>query len=161
MPFSDEDQVPLGYRSTIQDTFSLRIDHFDGLFENQNIYIEDRLLNVIHNLKLSPYVFTSAAGTFNNRFILRYTDVLLGTHHSNADSGVIAFIDNEKINIQSSEIINAIEIFDITGKLIAKYVPQAPLQYFEHDFIYAEGIYMAKIKTVSGAINTQKLIHKK
>jgi hypothetical protein len=30
---------------------SIRIDHIDGLFDTQNIYLEDKELGIIHNLK--------------------------------------------------------------------------------------------------------------
>jgi hypothetical protein len=45
--------------------------------DDQNIYIEDKLLNVIHDIKASPYDFSSAVGTFNDRFVMLYTDKTL------------------------------------------------------------------------------------
>ena len=105
LPFSDQDQVPLGYKSTVNDTFSIRIDHFDGLFENQNVYVEDLLLNVIHDLKQSPYTFTSGIGSFDDRFVLRYTsDAFLNTPEFGNVAGVIASIRSENLEVKCDEI---------------------------------------------------------
>jgi len=110
LPFSNEDQVPLGYKSTLNDTFSIRIDHFDGLFENQNIYIEDRLLNIVHDLKQSPYVFTSGIGTFDDRFVLRYNNGLLSTNTNEYASDLIAYLNQQKLVIQANEFINQVSL---------------------------------------------------
>ena len=159
LPFAIDDQVSLGFKSNMHDTFSIRIDHFDGLFENQNIYLEDRLLNSIHDLKASPYSFISEPGTFNDRFVLRYTNPALGIPTSEVSIGLVAFVKDEKLNIQSSEIIYQIEVFDSTGKLIKKYIPIEQSKKIESEFIFAEGIYIAKIKLSNGIILDRKLVN--
>jgi hypothetical protein len=160
LPFSDLDQVPLGYKSTLNDTFSIRIDHFDGLFDNQNIYLEDRLLHVIHDLKLSPYVFTSGIGTFDDRFVLRYTNELLGVSNPTLDSQIAAYLSNEKLVIHSCELLSEVSLYDISGKLILTEILEFPKKNFETTFHGAEGVYIAKIKLENGLIVTKKLIHK-
>lgn len=161
LPFNDLDQVPLGYKSTLNDTFSIRIDHFDGLFDNQNIYLEDRLLNIIHDLKLSPYVFTSGIGTFDNRFVLRYTNGLLGIANPNFDSQIAAYLTHEKLVIHTSELLSEVALYDISGKLILTEILELPKKNFETTFHGAEGVYIAKIKFQNGKFATKKLIQKK
>lgn len=161
LPFSYLDQVRLGYKSTLNDTFSIRIDHFDGLFDNQNIYLEDRLLNIIHDLKQSPYVFTSGVGTFDDRFVLRYTNELLGTSPIAFDSEVSAYLNNEKLVIHASELLSEVSLYDISGKLIMMENLALPKTNFETTFNGAEGVYIAKIKFQNGKFSTKKLIQKK
>jgi hypothetical protein len=161
LPFSDQDQVPLGYNSTVNDTFSIRIDHFDGLFENQNIYIEDRLLQNIHDLKQSPYVFTSGIGSFDERFVLRYSNGLLGTSSLTNGSEVSAYLKNEKLVIHGGEVLSEVSLYDISGKLILTEVLERPTTNFETAFHGAEGVYIAKIKFQNGKFATKKLIQKK
>jgi hypothetical protein len=43
-----------------------------------NRYFRDKTLNTIHDLRQSPYIFTAVNGTYNNRFLLRYTNTTLG-----------------------------------------------------------------------------------
>jgi len=159
-PFSEEDRVPLGFKSTLQESFSLRLDHFDGLFDSQNIYIEDTFLNVIHDLKQSPYVFTSDIGTFNDRLILRYTDTALSSSEFDATSNVIALIYQKNLMVEAAQYIDNVAVFDISGKLINTYLPKNKSMKISENFIFAEGVYLVKIKLESGLIVTKKLIHK-
>jgi Ig-like domain CHU_C associated/PKD-like domain len=161
LPFSNQDQIPLGYKSTLNDTFSIRIDHFDELFENQNIYLEDRLLNTIHDLKQSPYSFASGIGTFDDRFVLRYTTTALSSGEFEISNDLISYFKNEKLVIASSELMNEVDIFDISGKLIQHYSLNIPKTNFESHFNLAEGIYILKVKFQNGLIASQKLIYKK
>ena len=161
LPFNVEDQIAIGYKALAPDTYSIRIDHLDGLFENQNVYVEDKLVHVIHNLKSSPYIFTSNAGTFNDRFILRYTDALLSASNPDETQGLIAFIKNEKLVIKATDTIRRIYVYDLTGKLIRSYTPDEVSKDFKDDFNGADGIYMVKIKLIDGSVITRKLINKK
>lgn len=44
LPFSDQDQVPLGYQTTVTRNLKIAIAIVDGLLENQNIYLQDNVL---------------------------------------------------------------------------------------------------------------------
>jgi hypothetical protein len=123
LPFIDSDIVPMGYVTNIADNITITIDHVDGLFlDNQGIYLEDKLLNVIFDIKAEPYVFASAAGTFNDRFVLRYTDGTLGVKNFNTkENAVSVSVKNKQIKINSnSETIDKVMVYDISGKLIYK-----------------------------------------
>ncbi len=162
LPFSDQDQVPLGYKSTVNDTFSIRIDHLDGLFENQNVYLEDRLLNIIHDLKLSPYLFTSAIGVFDDRFILRFTtNALLNQSEFEVSSSLVSSIYDEKLFVVSSEFMTQIDIYDISGKQVKSFEMDYPEKKFATHISLAEGIYVIKVKLKNGIVMSRKLINKK
>jgi hypothetical protein len=72
LPFLTTDEIPLGYKTTIVGTFNITIDHVDGLFVNQDIFLKDLVTGVTHNLKNGTYSFTTAAGRFDDRFVLLY-----------------------------------------------------------------------------------------
>jgi hypothetical protein len=73
LPFDDNDQVPLGFTIATVGTYSVAISAVDGIFDNgQDIYVEDMLLHRFHDLKVSPYSFTSTAGRFLDRFRIVY-----------------------------------------------------------------------------------------
>jgi hypothetical protein len=158
LPFEVEDQVPLGFKSTTQDVYTFGLDGVDGLFENQNIYIEDRDLNIVHDLKASPYIFTATAGTFDDRFVLRYLDSALGTQTFNSNENVIAFIANHELQINSTKNITNIALYDISGKLIQTYVNEKSLE-FKTKFYFAQGVYLVKIKLDNGIEVTKKIVH--
>jgi hypothetical protein len=158
LPFDVNDSVDLGYKTSVAGKLTIAIDHVDGLFlENQEIYLEDKILNIIHDLKQSPYEFTSDIGTFNNRFVLRYANSTLGTDNPNSKISSTALIFNKKIMVHAAKKIKKIEIYDMTGKLIKEYTPKMSVQFFEDDFSFAQGIYLAKVRFENDSISTQKL----
>lgn len=121
LPFSNQDEVPLGYKTTLTGTLKISIDHFDGLFEGQNVYLKDNLLNIVHNLKDSDYEFTTVPGTFNDRFVLQYLpQETLGTDVPTINTNsIVVFNNNNQINIKSSEqVISKVEIYDLQGRVI-------------------------------------------
>ncbi len=156
LPFDSNDEVLIGYKSVSQGTYSIRIDHYDGLFENQNVYLEDKLLNIIHDIKQSPYEFVSEIGVFNDRFVLRYITPSLAIESFNPNT-VIAQINNEKLLVKSSSNIENIDVFDVTGKLIKTFHTTQSKNQITLDFILAKSVYFAKIKLEDGSIVTKKL----
>ncbi len=79
LPFDESDEVPLGYKTTIVGDFTIDIAQADGLLATKDIFIEDKSTQTVKNLKEGAYKFTTEAGTFNDRFVLRYTNKTLGT----------------------------------------------------------------------------------
>lgn len=121
LPFNTIDEVPLGYKTTRTGTMTITIDHVDGLFEGQAIYLEDKVLNVIHNLKETNYTFTTIPGTFDNRFVLRYLpQEELGTQNPTIDANsIVIFNTNNQISVKSNnETISEITIYDLQGRLL-------------------------------------------
>ncbi|MBF7091007.1 T9SS sorting signal type C domain-containing protein [Flavobacterium sp. ALJ2] len=122
LPFIETDIVPLGYSSTIKGDFTIEIDKADGSLSSQVIYLEDKAEGIIHNLTQTGYTFKTAIGTFDDRFVLRYTNKTLDTgEFETAENEILVSVANNEIKINAiSETIDKVFIYDITGKLIYK-----------------------------------------
>jgi hypothetical protein len=119
LPFSPNDVFPLGYKSTVATTYSISLSDFDGLFTSQAIYLEDTLLHVTHDLKTGSYSFATEAGTFENRFVLRFTNQALGVPVF-SENTVVVYKNEEGLYVNSGTIpMSAVAIFDVSGRLIA------------------------------------------
>ena len=120
LPFDQTDIVPLGYKSTIGGIYNISIDQKDGLFETQNIYLEDKMLDVVHDLNQSPYSFTTQIGTFDKRFALRYIDKTLGNNTFDSDDNLLVISKNKReLKIKSEvETIISVTVFDLQGRKI-------------------------------------------
>lgn len=119
-PFSVSDEVPLGINVHSNGNYHIAIKAIDGVFGNngQTIYLEDKLLNMVHNLTISPYLFNSNAGTYNDRFVLKYSNTVLSTPETNWNNA-ISIYGNSQININSSiENIKEVNIYNVLGKTI-------------------------------------------
>ncbi|WP_264535483.1 Ig-like domain-containing protein [Flavobacterium sp. N1736] len=120
LPLDDSDIVPLGYSSTIKGDFTIAIDNADGDLASKSIFLEDKTLGTMTDLSKTDYKFTTAAGTFNERFALRYTNKTLGTgDFENKEEAVLVGVQNKTITINSTkENIDTVYIYDISGKLL-------------------------------------------
>lgn len=124
LPFDANDQVPLGYQSSVDGNFEIALSMTDGLFADptQGIYLEDTALNIIHDLRSGSYSFTTAAGTFDERFILRYTNENeLGVNDPVfTGQSVVVYKNESGLHINTSSItMDNVKLFDIRGRLIA------------------------------------------
>lgn len=119
LPFNTNDQIPMGYYCSMAGIYQISIDHVDGIFvgHDVSVYLEDQLLGVVQNLKLSPYKFNSESGTFNNRFVLRYTESALTSTQFATDNGVTVAVQSNKLMVQSlNNAVQQIVVNDILGK---------------------------------------------
>ena len=81
--------------------------------------MEDTLLNVIHDLKSGAYSFATAAGTFENRFVVRFTTTALGVP-TFSDSTVVVYKNEEGLHVNSGAIpMRSVSIYDVMGRLIS------------------------------------------
>ena len=168
LPFDANDIVALGYNAAKKGNYSIRIDHLDGLFDKQDIYLEDKDLNIIHDLKKKPYVFNTKIGDFNNRFVLRYgnTNKTLGVEENalNSDAIKIAYAKNSNVliinNNSLTEQVEKVTLFNIAGQSISSWKIenqeqkniQIPIKSI------SSGIYVAKLKTSEGELSKKIII---
>jgi hypothetical protein len=158
-PFTIEDTIPMGYKSTIPGEFSISLFDFDDLFDQQDIYIEDKDLNIIYNLKTGPYTFTTNAGTFDNRFVIRYTDAALGVDPVLSDNAVIIYKtnDNQFVINSGSIYMDEVKVFDIRGRLLLNLKDINATQ-ITFDEGVTNDVLLVQITTVEGVIVTKKAI---
>jgi hypothetical protein len=132
----------------------------DGLFtNNQTIYLQDLYLNTIHDLSANPYSFTTTTGKFNDRFVLRYTNGILGITSNVLEENIIVFAKNNSITVVSqSDTIESIEVFSILGKQIAKQINVNSMQFVLDNILATKQTLLVKIKLVNGVEKIHKVI---
>jgi len=120
LPFNDTDIIPLGYNTAISGNLSIGLDDFDGLFSQQDVYLFDRVVNTMHDLKTGAYNFVTSAGTFNDRFELRFNTQALGINNPVQVANEVKVItaENQLQVIAPAIAITKVEVYDILGKLL-------------------------------------------
>lgn len=145
LPFDQNDVVPLGYSVTTAGEYNMAIDHMDGVFENnQTVYLKDKLLNVIHNIKANAYSFTTAAGTFDNRFEIMFNANALGTGEMD-NNNVLAYVKDNQLHIESMVNIKEVVIFELSGKKLNTIVNNELDSTISTTFNYPNGVYVIKV----------------
>ncbi|WP_431243361.1 T9SS sorting signal type C domain-containing protein [Flavobacterium sp. P21] len=159
LPFKATDTVPLGYRSAIAGDFTIAIHHVDGQLTLQSIYLEDKKLNKIHDLRKGNYTFSTEIGTFSDRFVLRYTDKTLGIDDVASDENNIKVVikSNDMKVISTKEAISQVAVFDLSGRLLfeKKNINATELQIL--NFRSANQVLLVKVTLENGNITTKKV----
>ncbi|TRX29960.1 T9SS type A sorting domain-containing protein [Flavobacterium franklandianum] len=166
LPFDVNDEIPLGYRVALDGAFTIKIGKTDGLLYNQPVFLEDKLRNSVFNLKQGNYTFTTAAGFFDDRFVLRYTDKTLGKEEVVLNDGItVLYSNNYKTLIIRNNVkdatVNSVSLFNIAGQNIANWDVkgreqtsiQIPIKNLPSE------IYIVKVKTTKGE-SSKKIIIK-
>lgn len=139
--FTASDVVRMGFKAQSAGTFTVALDHMDGLFaQGQDIYLKDKTTGAIHDLTNGSYSFTSAAGTFEDRFTIVYTQTLGTNNPQNELNDVIVYSNNNKLKIESTEQIQSVFVYDLLGRIL-----------FENDNVN-------DVSFASTPINTQQVI---
>lgn len=160
LPFDVNETLPLGYKSTIDGTYTINLPLYDGLFATQHVYIEDKLLNVIHDLRESPYTFATVIGAFDDRFLLRYTTETLGTTNPIFnENSVIVYKNDQGLFINTgTETMRSVSIFDIRGRVLATQKQIENTSTVFTTLPTTQQVLMVRIEGENGAIVTKKVV---
>jgi hypothetical protein len=160
-PFDQNDQVPIGVTILSAGDYKIAIAAVDGLFEQgQPIFLEDKLLNIIHDLRLAPYSFSTTAGKFNDRFVLRYTNTALGNpDFGNIENSVIVAGNQGDLTIKSSiENIQEVTIYDVLGRQLFFSKEINNTNFVASNISMSQQTLIVKIKLENGITISRKII---
>ena len=160
-PFDNNDQVPIGVHVLHDGEYKIAIGAVDGLFleATQEIYLEDRLLGIIYDLRQSPYSFNATTGVINDRFILRYTRNSLGNPDFGTVNDIILTSNHGQLSIKSSiEAIQDVTVFDILGRQLFKAKSIGNKDFTVSNISISQQALIVKIKLENGNIVTRKII---
>lgn len=114
--FNNEDSFDLTFNVKKAGTYQINLEKFEGVFENQNIYLVDKKLDKVFNLnELKSYSFDTEAGEINDRFSINYQNKTLSTNDL-SKKGLVVYAQNKQITISSKESIKSIKLVDISGR---------------------------------------------
>lgn len=161
LPFDENDVVPLGFKTTITGPLTIGIENTDGLFVNQNIFIEDLLTNTITNLKNENYTFNATPGTFNDRFVLKYTNSALGLNTNTLDyNNIIVYKNNDAININSGKLVmDNVKVYDLQGRLVLEQKNVNATTTSIKNLKATQQVLIVKVTTQDNTVVTKKVIN--
>ncbi|WP_430400092.1 M43 family zinc metalloprotease [Flavobacterium sp.] len=159
LPFNDEDIVPLGLKALTAGAYTISIENVDGLFDNQDVFIKDKLNNIIHDLKSSAYSFTTQEGTFNNRFEIVYKSGSLSSDEFTNANTMDVFVNSNEIHVNSSkENINEIIVFDVLGRKLYENKTINANTFTISTLKSSNQALIVKVKLQNGQVKTEKII---
>lgn len=161
---NEDEVIPLGFYTSIDvpTLYSLSIAQFEGdFFENHPIYIKDQLLNEVHLLSESDYVFTSETGEFNDRFeiVFNASSLSIDDISINSSELIISELSNGdvKISVNKGYYITKIEILDLLGRKIYDFNGDSSSEIIDLSKI-SRSAYLARVSLSNGQVITKKAI---
>lgn len=158
--FEATDVVALGFKSELVTTYTISINHLDGIFlTNQTIFLRDNLLGILHNIKVGAYTFTSQAGVYNSRFELVYQNVLNANQFSFNSDQVVIYKQNSNLIINSGQtVMENVKVYDVLGRLLTENtaIDSSSTQIKLNE---ANQVLIVKITSDKKEVVTKKVIH--
>ncbi|WP_119793392.1 Ig-like domain-containing protein [Flavobacterium anhuiense] len=161
LPFDNSDLVPIGYKSTVEGNLTISIDHADGFFNTQAVYLEDKTTGIITDLRTSNYTFKTAIGTFTDRFVLRYTNKTLGTDDfENLKDGVLVSVKSKAVNVTSgTENIKEVQIYTIGGQMLYNKTKVDTKELEIKNLYSGNQVLLVKVILENNSVVTKKIIY--
>lgn len=161
LPFDINDQVPMGINIVSNGSHTIAIKKTDGIFvDDVTVYLQDLALNVIHDLKQSPYTFTANKGIINNRFVIRYTNNTLGnTDLETLSNSVTVTGNNGQVTVTSlRENIKEVMVYDVLGRALLEAKSINNLNFSRGNVTQSNQALIVKVTLENGATVTKKIV---
>ena len=164
---NDSEILKIGFGTLISttETYEIALPQFQGNYLTNNaIFIRDNDLGIVHNLKESPYQFTSDGGVFENRFEIVFTNNLLNVEDLSQTETTFSIIEKEDDNVEfsisdASLTIETIDIFDLQGRHVLSFEGNSNTEVVNMSS-FSSSIFISKLKLSNGNSMTKKGIKK-
>ena len=162
--WQDDTVIPLGFSSKIKEKITLKIsiDHIEGKLTDKEVYLQDNLLNNIHNLQLEDYVFeTEIEGKFNDRFSLRFNQKILNTENTISQTDELLIKNaTEFISVTTRENskIRSVKIHDILGRIVMNQLVEDNDLKISKNIFHQKGVYILHVQLDNSRVLIKKII---
>lgn len=164
-PIKDKEVIKLGLYSYIEqnDDLKISIDKIEGVLSEYDIYLFDKLLNIVHDLRIDDYTFVpEEQGIYNERFELGFvkSNTLSLDENLRVNDNLI-LINNEsgvEIKTNNNKNIAKLKIYTILGKSIANLKPSSNRLLFDSSNIPNGTVLIINATLENGSIINKKFI---
>ncbi|OYU83618.1 MAG: hypothetical protein CFE24_10550 [Flavobacterium sp. BFFFF2] len=157
VPFNASKTFNLGCKVNQAGTYRIALDHFDNLFQTENIWLEDVETGHFTDLKRNAYTFTAAAGDFSNRFILRFQNPL-SVQPTQGQTTTVYFSHQAGTDYLNASLpMKQVRVFNMNGAVVQEVTANGALQ-LAMDQHLASGFYMAEIQFENEVVQRKKWI---
>jgi hypothetical protein len=161
LPFDVEDTVQLGLSASTAGTLSIKLDKFDGVFAERDIFLKDNVTGLLHNLKDGHYTFVTESGVFNDRFEVVYQNSALGTNNPVAAAGmVVAYKKDGQLMVNTANTtIETVQVYDVTGRLLYNNNTVNAATASVNSIAATGQVVIVKVKTATGTTSSNKVLY--
>ncbi len=127
IPLNEEETIKIGVdiMEGASENNTISLANFEGLFEEQEIYLVDKQEGIVHDLKNGAYSFRSKVGTIDDRFEIKFKNNFKIYEEPkeeiepNVDNQLAIASRGNEIGISSNQKnIISITVYDLLGKTL-------------------------------------------
>ena len=141
---------------------NISIDHIQGDFTDTDIILYDKLLNINHNLTVSPYSFIlTEPSKINQRFELHFKPTQNLNSVTSKELTKIAWHltdDILSVNTNNNDTITRLEIFDLNGRKLKDHQDHSNLIKINWYGFPSRSIYIIRVKLKDSRTIVTKII---
>ena len=165
--FDETKELPLGLYMGQTEEIKISLNSTENFDEDIEVYLFDSELNTYHLLSDSDYLETIESGEYTDRFYITfsiptsYQQIVLSNDKFDNESVFIRYLSNTKeisVSSKQSTVIKAIELYDMTGKLVFKSNSINKTNYQQKYSNPNKGVYIIKVNTENGVVSKSVLI---
>ncbi|WNM19021.1 LamG-like jellyroll fold domain-containing protein [Flavobacterium capsici] len=165
--FNVDNIYPLGVKNAVAGNVTFMVDQKINIDNNQEVYIFDNVTNTYNSIKDQNFQINLPAGTYENRFSLRFTDgsSSLGTNDNEQTSEIVVSnsIVNNTINVKNNSLestVKSVLVFNMIGQQVKTWnvenQDQNNIEFSTKGM--STGTYIVKVITDNGNISKKILI---
>lgn len=164
--FNENNIYPLGVKNAVAGNVDFAIDSKENFPDNQDIFIFDSVTNTYHDINQEVFTINLPAGTFLDRFSLRFSNTnALNVNENNLESGitVLHLNDSNTLNIKNKLLETTVEkvaLFNMLGQQITTWNTEN-LEQTNIELPVANistGTYIVKASTTNGSLSKKIVI---
>ncbi len=157
--FDQSKEVSLGFYSGLVETHKISIGKAEGILADEDVYLVDNELNIVHDLKEGDYEFdVTAAGNFKNRFTLKFNSGVLSTDDLELNNSFIVYSENGELKIKASDEISKLKVYDMTGRLLIDSEPKSAVFDVESQNVKVGTVLILNATMKNGSVVSKKAI---
>ena len=122
--FNQSKEVTLGFDTGIARTFKIAISNIEGILKDEDVYLVDNTLNIVHDLKQSAYEFEiTETGVYSDRFTLKFNNAVLDIEDFEFSKNFLVINEDNTLRIKANQEVSKLRVFDMLGRLLIDQKP--------------------------------------
>ena len=116
--------MTLGFDTGIARTFKIAISNIEGVLKDEDVYLVDNTLNIVHDLKQSAYEFEiTDTGAYIDRFTLKFNNAVLDIEDLEFSKNFLVINEDNTLRIKANQEVSKLKVFDMLGRLLIDQKP--------------------------------------
>ncbi|SNR51679.1 LamG-like jellyroll fold domain-containing protein [Lutibacter flavus] len=160
--FNKDQELPIGITISESGLASIKVDDFENIDDNFELYIKDNLDGETYNITQNTFEINLETGEYLDRFSLVFKPRLRTLQETTLIEGIHTRMNNSISELEIRKIVDtkieSVNLYNYLGQLINSWENMLDERFISLPVKAATGAYIIKINTSDGAISKKIII---